>query len=343
MADLNSPIPNPHPPPDPIPPRRTHSVVGPIILIAIGLLFLMATLRPGFDPWILVWRYWPLILIFVGLGKIWDYYWMRDHPDPAGRVITGVGIAWILLLILFIAALWRGAGTRNDNWNWYDGWGGSGRHSWENRYEQHDSQSIELGGAKSVNVDLDMPAGMLTLAGGSSRLLDANFRYDYEDERPVVDYAVSDDQGELTVSRSGDHDVHFGNDGSNWDLRFGETVPLDLKLEMGAGQSNMRLDGLRVEHLEIHMGAGELHLDLTGVKNPNLKADIQGGVGHAEIRLPKDIGVRVYASGGIGSVNAPGMQRDGSAYVNDAYGKTDSTMEITVQGGVGQIDLLVQP
>ena len=137
--------------------------------------------------------------------------------------------------------------------------------------------------------------------------------------------------------------MSFGNDGTDWDLRFGGNVPLDLKLEMGAGQTNMRLDGLSVDHLEIHMGAGELNLDLTGEKNPNLKADIQGGAGHATIRLPKDKGVRVYATGGIGSINAPGMERDGSAYVNDAYGKSTSTMDITVQGGVGQIDLLEEP
>jgi N-terminal domain of toast_rack, DUF2154/Cell wall-active antibiotics response 4TMS YvqF/Domain of unknown function (DUF5668) len=345
MADANNPVPNPNPDPGPYPepPRRTRSVVGPVILIAIGVLFLMTTARPGFDPWLILFRYWPVILIFVGLGKIWDYYWTRDHPDPAGRIITGVGIAWILLLILFIAAIWRGGDRSNNNGNWYDGWGSHGRHAWTGQYDQHDSRAIELQGATSVNADLDMPAGMLTLGGGSSRLLDADFRYDDPDEKPEVDYAVSGGQGQLSVRQDRGHDIHFGNDGRDWDLRFGETVPLDLKLEMGAGQGNLRLDGLNVEHLEVHMGAGDLNLDLTSVKNPNLKADIQGGVGHATIRLPKDKGVRVYASGGIGSVNASGMQRDGSAYVNDAYGKSASTMDVTVQGGVGQIDLLVEP
>jgi len=343
MADVNNPIPNPNPPPSFRPPRRPRSIAGPIVLIAIGVLFLMATMRPGFDPWPILFHYWPVILILVGLGKIWDYYWTRDHPDSSGRVVTGVGTAWIILLILFIAAIWRGGYYYHDNWNWYDGWGRPARHSFSQRYNQHDTQSIELGSAKSVSADLNMPAGLLTLTGGASRLLDANFRYDDSDEKPVVDYSVSGDQGQLTVRQSRDEDIHFGNDGSEWDLRFGDTAPLDLKLEMGAGQSNIGLNGLNVEHLDVHMGAGELNLDLTNVKNPNLKANIEGGVGHASIRLPKDKGVRVYATGGIGSVNAPGMQRDGSAYVNDAYGKTPSTMDITVNGGVGQIDLLVQP
>ncbi|HEV3483246.1 MAG TPA: DUF5668 domain-containing protein, partial [Candidatus Acidoferrales bacterium] len=59
--------------------RRHHSFVGPILLIVLGVLFLLLNLYPGFDPWPVIWRYWPLILIFIGLGKIWDSYYAREH------------------------------------------------------------------------------------------------------------------------------------------------------------------------------------------------------------------------------------------------------------------------
>ncbi len=53
---------------------RVHrrSITGALILIAFGVLFLYANLRPDFDPWSVLSRYWPLILIFWGLG-IFDY------------------------------------------------------------------------------------------------------------------------------------------------------------------------------------------------------------------------------------------------------------------------------
>ena len=48
-------------------PRRV-SLVFPIILITIGVLFLLHNWRPAFDPWSVLAEYWPLILVFVGLG-----------------------------------------------------------------------------------------------------------------------------------------------------------------------------------------------------------------------------------------------------------------------------------
>ena len=62
----------------------------PIILIAIGAIFLYANYRPGFDPWLILKTYWPLILIFVGLGKMIDSMRARQNPGaPAGSLRAG--------------------------------------------------------------------------------------------------------------------------------------------------------------------------------------------------------------------------------------------------------------
>jgi len=47
-----------------------------------------------------------------------------------------------------------------------------------------------------------------------------------------------------------------------------------------------------------------------------------------------------FASGGIGTVSRNGLRRDGDAYVNEAYGKTHATIQLNVQGGVGEISLV---
>ena len=46
------------------------------------------------------------------------------------------------------------------------------------------------------------------------------------------------------------------------------------------------------------------------------------------------------AQGGIGSVSAHGLKKDGDAYVNDAYGKSPVTIDMTIHGGVGSINLI---
>ncbi len=326
--------------------RRHGSFVGPVILIFLGVLFLLWNFRPDFDPWPILWRYWPLILVFVGLGKIWDSYWARRHPEEI-RPSTGVNVAWIALLLLFLLAVWHGRANWQrwqdgyTDWRWHDGivWHGRG---WNpGARSLRDTQAIDLQGAKSASVHLQMPAGELVLSGGSSHLLDAEFRYDQPYAKPEVNYAVTGGHGQLDITQNSDG-MQFGPRDNDWQLRFGGDAPIDLKLEMGAGRSDIRLGGLSVSHLDIQMGAGEMNLDLTGERNRSLTANVEGGAGQATIHLPKDACVRVHASGGIGAINTRGMQRDGEDYVNGPCA-TASGMDLTVHGGVGEINLLLEP
>jgi len=49
----------------------------------------------------------------------------------------------------------------------------------------------------------------------------------------------------------------------------------------------------------------------------------------------------VRAEGGIGKINAEGLDKEGDSYVNDAYGNSEVTVNVEVQGGVGEINLEV--
>ncbi len=314
---------------EPIERPRRRSVVGPLILISLGVLFLIFNFMPDFDPWPVLARYWPLILIFMGLGRLWDYYEAKRHPGEPRPAVSGRAVALLLLFVLLIGASWHGR-TRY------------GHGHQEFRGGESETQAVELQGAKSVSASLEMPSGTLAISSsdqsGGSRLLDADFRYGRVAGKPHVDYTVSGDHGDLKIAQ-GDSNVHLGTADNDWNLRFGGGVPLDLKIEMGAGQGDLQLNGLNLTNLDLEMGAGELNLDLTGERKGNLSAKVEGGAGTATIRLPKDVGVRVNASGGVGSIDAPGLKRDGDNYTNDVYGKTATSIDMTVEGGVGQIHL----
>src|SRR5438046_10703005 len=61
-------------------PRRV-SLVLPIILIMVGALFLVRNWRPGFEPLAILLDYWPLILVFVGLGMTYDNFQRSRNPN----------------------------------------------------------------------------------------------------------------------------------------------------------------------------------------------------------------------------------------------------------------------
>src|SRR5580692_3688596 len=311
-------------------PRRV-SLVFPILLITIGAILLYSNWRPSFDPWPVLWTYWPLILIFVGAGKIWDSWQRRQHPDTrsAGSAM-GASLGAIAFVIVLVALLWHG--RRFNHWR-----------SGTVYAMQHQSHTVDRLNAKSVRATLEMGAGDLNLSGGSSHLLESDFDYRASSGMPKVDYSISGTTGDLRISQD-DNDNHIRTTTDNhWTLHLANNVPLEIKIDMGAGRGNLRLRDIDVTRLNLDMGAGQVDIDLTGDRKSDLTADIEGGVGEANIRLPKNIGVIVHASGGIGTIDAHGLQHAGDEYTNELYGKSLVTIHLKVAGGVGRIVLTQEP
>jgi len=51
-----------------------------LILITLGGIFLAENLHAPFSAWRLVLRYWPVILIIIGLNKLCAYFFQRKDP-----------------------------------------------------------------------------------------------------------------------------------------------------------------------------------------------------------------------------------------------------------------------
>src|SRR5258708_32377707 len=85
-------------------PRRV-SLVVPIILITVGALFLLHNWRPAFDPGPILWTYWPLILIFVGIGKIWDSSYRSRNPNAVPAVSIGSSVGAVAFRSVLVPLL----------------------------------------------------------------------------------------------------------------------------------------------------------------------------------------------------------------------------------------------
>jgi N-terminal domain of toast_rack, DUF2154 len=187
-----------------------------------------------------------------------------------------------------------------------------------------------------------MNAGELTVrAADQDALLEASFEYNRDRDRPVVDYHRFGDKGTLQVRRARRHGILLGQVHNRWDLSLSKAVPIDLEIDLGAGESDLDLRGLQVRRIQVDMGVGEMRLDLQGPHRESFDVKIDGGVGSAKIYLPSEVGVRVTVDGGIGSVNADGMTKHRGAYTNEAYGRSDVTIEVDISAGIGSVDLVV--
>lgn len=81
---------------------RPRSLVGPLLLIGLGALLLLNTLRPQFGLLELFSRYWPLLLVAWGVVRLFEIlYWRaRRLPLPAYGISGGEWTAVILICLL---------------------------------------------------------------------------------------------------------------------------------------------------------------------------------------------------------------------------------------------------
>jgi hypothetical protein len=68
--------------------RQTRSgvLVAGLILIAIGILFLLNNFYE-ISAWRLLARYWPILLIIVGLRKLYGYITWQENPPALDQPV----------------------------------------------------------------------------------------------------------------------------------------------------------------------------------------------------------------------------------------------------------------
>ena len=218
--------------------------------------------------------------------------------------------------------------------------------------------------AEQLEADITLGAGDLTIDGGNTALVFAEFTYNIEAWEPETETDTNGTVARFTARQPEYEGIPIGDEIINrWDIHFNDTIPLDLAIDLGAGESTMALQGVNLEKFRLNAGAGDvnielgsgnltevdisagvgdLDLDLTGNWGTDADINIDGGVGKISLLLPKDVGVIVNLSVGVGDINASGLNVDGDSYTNDAYGSSDVTLSIDFTAGVGEIRLQVE-
>jgi hypothetical protein len=278
---------------------------------------------------------WLANLIFLA-ALIWALY---------QAVITGNPLpvwAWLGVVVLFAVAVglavavlvYRGVAGRAGPFDFRP----SGHVTGELKSE---TQRVEAGGASSLRAEIRMLEGVLQLMGGTANVMEASFTYDDADWKPpLVEYAVdAAGLGDLLVKQRATHRPAMRQGRCEWVIHLNQDLPTELEVQFGTGKADLRLASLALDRLRVESGVGELILDLSGQWRHSMQAIIKAGIGDTLLRLPQNAGVRVQSTVGLGSVHPHGLSWDGRAYTNALYGQSDVILDLTVEGGLGKINL----
>ena len=210
-----------------------------------------------------------------------------------------------------------------------------------------EARTVGLGEASSLKTSVRMAVGTLTLVAAepsSTLALDATFTYPQASWKPKVDFSVEATHGTLSVAQpevSGFPGISLGTIGegdNTWRLKLAAGVPTDLSLQLGVGDSDVKLAGIDVTTLHVVSGVGKTKLDLTGPRTHDLKGSVESGVGQVNITVPSGVGVKLTGGAeGVGELTAPGFVKSDGALVNSAWAGSGPKMELDLTRGVGEI------
>src|SRR6185437_8978853 len=137
---------------------RRPSIIGPIILLAIGIIALLVELGRlnGYAIWNWYVQWWPLLLIVLGLISLAEYFF--DRRDPYARRRTGGGLVFLIVILLLI------------------GWGAHSAHRWGHHMgmdnndfwfmwgQEHDNDvQMDQAAAPNSAITIQNPRGDVTI------------------------------------------------------------------------------------------------------------------------------------------------------------------------------------
>ncbi|OFW70358.1 MAG: hypothetical protein A2V52_05650 [Actinobacteria bacterium RBG_19FT_COMBO_54_7] len=121
-----------------------------------------------------------------------------------------------------------------------------------------------------------------------------------------------------------------------------------VKIDASSGDVNLNMRGIYEQYvqLDIATSSGEISADLRGQWQTSLSAGMDNSSGGIRLHLPRDVGVRVRIQSSSGDISADGMKlesedRDGSLYVNDAFGSSPVTLQIDIESSSGDVTLIL--
>ncbi|HOT91055.1 MAG TPA: DUF5668 domain-containing protein [Anaerolineae bacterium] len=287
--------------------ERQFKLVGPTILIGIGIILLLNNL--GYLNWSFwdMLSLWPILLIAAGLEVL-----------VGRRSAIGSFIAALIVFGLLIGGVWF-IGTTNN----------------VHPSAQTSTISEPREGIRSAQVTLAPAVGQLNIKAleDSGNFVEGTIAW-RQNERLVQDFTKGTPARLILKTSGTSGGMSSPNKRYSWDLAFHPDVALELNIDAGVSDMNLDLSALTLETVNINFGVGDMLLKLPS--NGNCDINIDGGVGTIVIEVPADLAVRIQTDTAVVARGIPpGYTQINNRYTSPGYDKAEARIDIRVGLGVG--------
>lgn len=341
--------------------RSRPSLFGPLVLIAIGIVFLLNNMGvlTG-DVWGNILRLWPVLLIAIGLDSIY-----RGNGVVGAAFMIGIGAVFLLAnygylavdVWLVILRLWPlllvaiGFDILIGRRSWIASIIGLivilallGGSLWffgvrvNTGLAFHGEQvSQSLGSATQARITLQPGAGALHLKAlsGDQELISGRVSTG-AGQKVTQDFSMDGDVAVYSLRTTGS--FSYAGTGPNWDwnLSLTPSIPIDLQADLGVGSSDIDLSGLNISGMQVNMGVGRTTLTLPS--KGSFQAKVDGAIGQTVVIVPASMAVRVRSSTGLANILVPGdFERQGDVYTSPGYDIASDRIDLDLSQAIGNI------
>ncbi len=226
-----------------------------------------------------IWRYWPVVLIVIGLAIIAARTAFALLATLVAAIVVG-GFAGS-----FVGGIPNGVGF---------GCGG----------ETDSSKTADGTFGSSATVELELNCGEIAvdMADGAAWSVNARHANDAEPN-------ISSGSASLRVE-SPDGVFPFGNHRQDWSITLPRDVALELDVQTNAGSGDLDLSGAELTTFDAEMNAGSLDMDLSGATIADL--DVGANAGSVSILTDADATITGSLEVNAGSIEV--CIPDGAAF-----------------------------
>ena len=200
-----------------------------------------------------------------------------------------------------------------------------------------EQMSIDLQGASQASLKLSHGAGRIVVGSGAApgQLLSGSFAGGIKH----------------SAHRSGDRlDAHLesrpfafppfisGWQGLEWNFNLTREVPLALRLETGASQSEFDLRDVKVTDLKVSTGASKTDITLpANAGMTNVKVEL--GAASLDMVVPQGVAARIRAEQGVAAIeiDTGRFPYSNGIYESADYSSAQDKVDIMIQAGVGRV------
>lgn len=295
--------------------RRRRSVILPSLLIIAGLVFLLQNLGVlSWDVWGSVARFWPIILVVIGL----EMFLGGDRPLVTVLAVVA-GVAVLIALLLGVGRFHRTAPARPVT-----------SHTLSQSLQEANDAAVTVHfGAGSLNLgDLRDQTDQL-----------ANLTYEGPGQLTPPKFQLRNGHAQLIYDLPHPQFPGQASSPAQMNLLLSPNVPLSLDIQEGAADGRIDLSQLRVTNLSLQVGAS--HPTLVLPRNAGLTiASIKGGASTIDVEVPADVAAQIHYDGGLSTVSvdqgrfpAVGSQ----IYKSDDYDTAQNKVDLTIQAGLSTV------